>query len=150
VDDLLLAGSSRKFIDRIKNKLQNTYKMCDLGPANLVLGLNIKRDRKHCTITLSQSQYIDSVLECCGMSDCNPVFTPMATNVKITADDPVDNTTVTHMAFRADGPVISYQSAVGMLMWAMLGTCPDLAYVTGIVGAFLAIFRLIYEFFSTR
>jgi hypothetical protein len=72
------------------------------------------------------------------MAECNPVFTPMATNAKMTVDDPVDNTTVTHMALRADGPVISYQSAVGMLMWAMLGTRPDLAYVTGIVGRYSA------------
>ena len=138
VDDLLLAGSSRQFMDQIKNKRRNTYKMRDLGSASLVLGLNIKRDRKHRTITLSQRKYIDSVLERCGMAECNPVFTPMATNAKMTVDDPVDNTTVTHMALRANGPVISYQSAVGMLMWAMLGTRPDLAYVTGIVGRYSA------------
>jgi hypothetical protein len=62
----------------------------------------------------------------------------MATNAAVSADDPQDNTTLTHMALRAGGPVLSYQSVVGMLMWAMLGTRPDLAYVTGVVGRYSA------------
>jgi hypothetical protein len=138
VDDLLLAGSTRDFLNRIKQKLLDTYKMRDLGSAHLMLGPDIQRNRSRRTITLSQQHYIDSVLERCGMSDCKPVFTPMATNTLIAANDSGDDATLTHMALRAGGPVLSYQSVVGMLMWAMLGTRPDLAYVTGLVGRYSA------------
>ena len=54
----------------------------------------------------------------------------MATNMFLSADDLHDNTTRTHMSLCADGPVLSYQSVVDMLMWAMQDIRPDLACVT--------------------
>jgi hypothetical protein len=57
VDDLLLAGTTRDFIDSIKDKLRHAYKMRDLGPASLILGLDIRRDRKRRTIALTAFRY---------------------------------------------------------------------------------------------
>ena len=73
-----------------------------------------------------------------GVPLTDTVKTPMATNKKISTTNPENDETITHMAFHADGPIVSYQSVVGMLMWAMLGTQPDLAYVTGLAGRFSA------------
>jgi len=53
VDDLLLAATSQAFMNQVKKMLSNAYKMCDLGAAKFVLGLQIKRDRSKRTITLS-------------------------------------------------------------------------------------------------
>ena len=63
------------------------------------------------------------------MQDAKAVYTPMAINMFLSADDLHDNTTRMHMSLCANGPVLSYQSVVGMLMWAMQDTRPDLACV---------------------
>ena len=53
----------------------------------------------------------------------------MAPDMSLSADNLHDNTTRRHMSLYADGPVLSYQSVVGMLMSAMQDTRPDLACV---------------------
>ena len=67
VDDLLLAATTQKFMDSIKAKLSASFKMRDLGEAKYILGIESKRNRKFQTISLSQSQYSRTVLECTGM-----------------------------------------------------------------------------------
>ena len=67
-------------------------------------------------ITISQQKHIEETLERFGKLDIRPISTPTLTNehlIKISS--PEIN-------------VKSYQSAIGMLMYLMLGTCPDLAY----------------------
>lgn len=78
VDDLLLAASSLSFMNQIKTKLSSLFKMRDLGPASYILGIEIIRDRPKRTVSLSQRQYIRTVLERYGMADCRPMWTPMA------------------------------------------------------------------------
>ena len=138
VDDLLLAATSRPFMDSIKKKLSASFKMRDLGPAKYLLGIEIIRHPGKRTISLSQRKYIDTVLERYGMSDCSGVSTPMSTSTRISADDPDDNTVRTHMALVPGGPVVSYQSVVGSLMYGMMGTRPDTAYVVGVLGRYSA------------
>jgi hypothetical protein len=136
VDDLLLAATSRKLMDKVKSKLKSRFRMHDLGPASFILGLEIKRDRKNRKITLSQRQYIDKVLERCGMSECSPLSTPMSHSARVTADDPDDNTVVLEMVW--NGKRVTYPMIVGSLMYAMLGTRPDLAYTVGVLGRYSA------------
>jgi hypothetical protein len=136
VDDLLLAASSRALMNTIKSMLSSRFKMRDLGPAKFMLGIEVERDRRARTITLSQRQYFDKVLERCGMSECKPLWTPMSQSSRITADDPEDNTTIHEVVW--NGQRVSYPTVVGSLMYAMLGTRPDLAYVVGILGRYAA------------
>ncbi|PPQ82476.1 hypothetical protein CVT24_002389, partial [Panaeolus cyanescens] len=134
VDDLILAATSRAYMDEIKTKLAATFKMRDLGPASYVLGIQIRRDRRKRIIGLSQRQYIDTVLKRCGMEDCKPVFTPLSTQNRLTADDPINNDTLTEMTI--NNKTVSYATVVGSLMYAMMGTRPDIAYATGLLGRF--------------
>jgi hypothetical protein len=136
VDDLLLATASRTQMDKIKSMLTSTYKMHDLGPAKYILGMRIQWNHKEHTIALSQQQYANTVLERFGMSDCKPVFTPMETKIHPSADDPVDNEVVRTM--KIGDREVTYHSIVGSLMWLTLGTQPDLAYTTGVIGRYSA------------
>ena len=77
IDDLLLAASTKKFMQTVKAKLQGAFKMCNLGPASFILGLEIVQDRANHTITLSQVQHINKVLECCGMTEFSTNKMPM-------------------------------------------------------------------------
>ena len=52
-----------------------------LGQQNLLLGMKIHQTDH--TITLSQTHYINALLEKFGLANTNPVSTPMGTNVKL-------------------------------------------------------------------
>ena len=60
----------------VKKKLQKRFKMTDMGPASLVLGMEIKKDCEQGTLTISQEAYSKSILERFEMSDCKPTSTP--------------------------------------------------------------------------
>jgi hypothetical protein len=136
VDDLLLAASSRAYMDKIKALLTASFKMRDLGAASFLLGLEIQRDRKKRTISLSQTKYIDAILKRCGMTDCNPAKTPMATAPRLSAEDPVDNTTLLQQTI--NGETVSYPMVVGSIQYVVQGTRPDLAYLAGVLGRYSA------------
>jgi hypothetical protein len=53
VDDMLVAGSNMKDINVLKNKLDNSFVMKDLGATKKILGMKITRDRKKRKLTLS-------------------------------------------------------------------------------------------------
>jgi hypothetical protein len=85
---------------------------------------------------VSQQNYIANVLEHTGMTNCSPVSTPIPTNAKAMADDPVNNETLHSIVI--EGREVSYKSVVGSLMYAMLATRPDLAFAVGFLGRYAA------------
>lgn len=122
-------------MDAIKAKLLATFKMNDLGAASYILGIQITRDRKARTISLSQQQYIKRVVEQCGMADRKAAYTPMAPGIHLMADNPDgDNTTILKMEI--NGHIISYAAIMGSIMYTMMDMHPDLAYTVGILGRF--------------
>ena len=63
VDDILLIGNDIPMLQSIKNSLNVTFSMKDLGEATYILGIKIYRDRAKRLIGLSQDTYIDKVLK---------------------------------------------------------------------------------------
>ena len=45
VDDMLLVGNDKEIIQDLKTQLSSKFDMKDLGAANYILGMEIKRDR---------------------------------------------------------------------------------------------------------
>lgn len=72
IDDLLLLSNDVNLKNTIKEKLQSTFKMKDLGEASKFLGINISRNRNGGTISIDQTEYIEEILERFNMSECNP------------------------------------------------------------------------------
>jgi transposase InsO family protein len=128
VDDLLLCSDSLAQLERVKAELSASFQMEDLGEAHFVLGIEITRDRKARTLTISQSAYVTDVIKRFDMADCHPTSTPM---------DPG-----AHLLKAADSDVLDavgvkqYQSAVGALMYAAQGTRPDIAYAMTVLSQF--------------
>ena len=60
IDDMLLVGSDDKMITSTKNMLNSRFDMKDLGLADVILGIKIKRTSNG--LTLSQSHYVDNIL----------------------------------------------------------------------------------------
>jgi Reverse transcriptase (RNA-dependent DNA polymerase) len=131
VDDLLIAGASMPDINKVKDSLKQRFKMSDLGACHFYLGMEVVRNRPHRTLKLSQTAYLEKVLRDFNMANCNnKVTTPMETSSRLMPAEP---------GYQAD-PVFrkNYQSAVGSLMYAMLGTRPDLAYAVSVISRFSA------------
>lgn len=122
VDDITMASKDISSIERDKKKLKARYQMTDMGEISWILGIRVTRDRRAGWVALSQEKYILEVLERFGKSDARPITTPALANERLT---------------KLPSPEIeakSYQSAVGALMYQMLGTRPDTAYAVATLG----------------
>ena len=74
VDDILLIGNDILILQNVKSWLGNCFSMKDLGEAVYILGIKIYRDRSKRLIGLSQSTYIDKVLNRFSMKDSKRGF----------------------------------------------------------------------------
>jgi len=106
--------------------------MTDLGELETFLGLQIKRDRSKGLLTVGQQNYIDRILHRHGMQDARPSLTPLDPNLRFSGHTSIEAS----VSADQDISIELYQSAVGSLMYAMLGTRPDLAYAVGLVSQF--------------
>jgi hypothetical protein len=105
--------------------------MTDLGPVNYYLGMTVTRDRPNRTLRLGQHAYLTKVLRDFGMEDCNSAATPMDANGSNLVSAPKDYIAP---AFE----VKEYQKLIGSLMYAMLGSRPDIAFAVSMVSRFAA------------
>ena len=124
VDDQLIISKSLHQVVQVKKAMSQAFAIKDLGDASYVLGISIIRDRESRKLQLSQSQYLTDVLIRFKMEECKSISTPMDANQKL------------HKGTRlgAESEIIDrlpYQQLVGSLMYAMVGTRPDLAYAVG-------------------
>ena len=77
VDDILLIGNDVGMLSSVKVWLSKTFFMKDLGEVSYVLGIKIYRDRSRRLIGLSQSLYIDKVLNRFHMENSKKGFLPV-------------------------------------------------------------------------
>jgi hypothetical protein len=130
VDDLLLAANDRTLMDTIKLSLSTRFKMKDLGPVHHLLGVNVERDRSLGLLRISQKQYLKDVLQRFGMEDCRPVKCPLDLKTTLSlADCPPDSNPLNPSLY-------PYRAVIGSLMYAMVGTRPDLAFAVSFLSRF--------------
>ena len=120
VDDILLFSPNVEAIRSVKDLLRTKYRMLDLGPVQQFLGIQVVRNRHTRSIHINQAPYIETILKRFQMDNCNGVSTPMDPNLQLEAALP------SYIASRDH--LLEYQQAVGSIMYAMLGTRPDLAF----------------------
>jgi Reverse transcriptase (RNA-dependent DNA polymerase) len=116
VDNITMASSSLQEIQKDKALLCQYYKMTNLGDLAWILGMHVTHDRDTRWISLSQEKYLNEVLERFGKSSIRPISTPAIANEHL------------HKLSQPESDAKLYQSAVGALMYLMVGTCPDLSY----------------------
>ena len=133
VDDMLIAAKEMRTVRRLKDQLSQEFEMKDLGAARRILGMDIYRDRSKGTLVLSQNDYLSKVLKTFGMMDCRAVSTPLGSQFKLQSLSKADEEKQGR-----DMENVPYSSAVGSLMYAMVGSRPDLAYAVGLVCRFMS------------
>ena len=78
VDDMLIAGSNKAEIRKLKRNLCDKFTLKELGQARHIVGMRIERNRKTMTLRFSQSDYIQKMLKreanTNPASDDNPII----------------------------------------------------------------------------
>ena len=131
VDDCTLVASALPLIHGFKTNIAKHVEITDLGELHWILGIEIRRVRENRQIFLSQRSYIESTLRRYGFDDLKPVSMPMETNIRLTS---AQSPTTTEEFARMRN--IPYHEAVGSLMYASLGTRPDITYAVQTVSRF--------------
>ena len=131
VDDFTMTAATLAIIKALKDGLRKHVEIHDQGEIHWMLGLEIKRNRELRTISLCQRSYIDSIISRYGFEDAKPLSIPMSPNSTLSRNDcPTTTSNIGKMAGRP------YREAVGSLMYAAVGTRPDIAYAVGQVARF--------------
>lgn len=77
VDDKLLICNDMSTIETVKAEFNKKYKCKDLKEVKSFVGVDISRDRKSGTMSLSSRGFIDKILHRFNMQDSRPCKTPM-------------------------------------------------------------------------
>ncbi|GJS93655.1 RNA-directed DNA polymerase, eukaryota [Tanacetum coccineum] len=113
VDDIILTASSTALLQRIITLLHSEFAMTDLGSLNYFLGVSTQRSKSG--LFLSQSKFVEKILERAHMQHCNLCKTPVDTESELGSDgDPVSDPTL-------------YRSLAGALQYLTF-THPDISY----------------------
>ena len=133
VDDMLIAAKDQSEVTKLKAQLCSEFSMKNLGPAKKILGMEIHRDLKAGKLWLTQSKYTEKVLARFNMASAKVVTTPLAPHFRLSAAaSPTDAVEKGLMS------KIPYESAVGSIMYLMVCTRPDIAYVVGKVSRYMS------------
>ncbi|XP_043694307.1 uncharacterized mitochondrial protein AtMg00810-like [Telopea speciosissima] len=80
VDDILVKGNSTSQVQELLSSLAVEFSIKDLEPLHFFLGVKATAHRNG--LLLTQSRYINDLLQRAGMSDYKPVLTPIGTSSK--------------------------------------------------------------------
>jgi hypothetical protein len=129
VDDLMIVAKGeklRELCDKLKARFDT--KGGPVGDRFMYVGLAITRDRHEKSIHITQQAYIKKIIERFGMAKSTRRILPMESGMKLHArrDD--------EQAYDRD----HYRQAIGCLLYAALGSRPDISYAVGVLGRFAA------------
>ena len=95
--------------------------------------MRIIGDKANGILKLSQSKYVKKVLSRFNMNETKPVSTPLGSHFKLSKEQSQKTKEERdHMS------KVSYASAIGSLMYAMVCTRPDITHAVGVVSRFMS------------
>jgi hypothetical protein len=130
VDDIVVASRDAVQIEWFYDQLSSRFNTKNLGEISKILGIRIIRDRKSCTLTMDQEEYLDAMLNKFGITHAqyHPKKIPVADyNCLRPAND--DDELIN---------VNEYQQAIGSTIHPMVYTRPDIAFALGRLSQYMA------------
>jgi hypothetical protein len=122
VDDMLIMGSNIKMIKSTKDMLSRSFEMKDMGVADVILGIKIIKTSEG--LTLSQSHYVEKILQRFCKGDFQQVKTPMDSSVTLEKN------------LGAGIQQIEYARVIGSLLYLTSCTRPDIASAVNKLSSF--------------
>ena len=114
IDDMFLIRSNDKMITYTKNMLNSRFDLKDLGLANVILAIKIKRTSDE--IILSQSHYVDNILEKFDKDKSSIAKTPVDVTLHFSKNKAKSISQV------------EYSKVIGSLIYLVSCTRPNIAY----------------------
>ena len=118
-------------VKSVQKALEKEFKITKKVNPDVVLGVQIQRNRETKWLKIHQADYIKTLLTDYNMLDCKPASTPM---------DP--GTARALMLLPCDGPVdeevvLKYQGLVGKYLWIMKTRAVDMRYTVNLLSRFV-------------
>ena len=114
VDDMLIVGSNNEIIKFTKKMLNSKFNMKDMDIADVILGVRISKISNG--LVLSQSHYINKILQKFNKSDMNVARTPVDMNLHLSKN-------------KGEGvSQLEYSWIIGSLIYLMSCTRPNITY----------------------
>ena len=123
VDDMLIIGM-KELVQKFKSNLADQIKIKDLGQANNILSIRIRRPERD-LLYIDQEVYVKDILEEFEMQDCNGAGCPLAVDAFKSERD--EESSVSQYL---------YCKAVGCLLYLSGCTRPDIAHAVCILSQF--------------
>jgi hypothetical protein len=146
VDDFLAGTSSDAMAAKFKADLATLWEISDLGEAKFCVGIAIERDWASHHIYLSQTALIDRILAQFGMTDANPVSTPMEAGTILSRSPSTPVTAQEELELKA----IPYRRLVGRLMYLAVATRPDISLAVTKLSQFLDCYHFLHWLAAKR
>lgn len=130
VDDIAAAAKLTSDLAWFDEILSARFNSKNLGEIGKILGVRVIRDRANKTIYLDQQQYLETVLDNYGITSAKykPKKIPAADYEHLKPATPED----------AHIDSTEYSQVIGSLMYAMIFTRPDMAFVLGRLAQYMA------------
>lgn len=133
VDDFLSIASSKAENERFKTQLREAWTISDLGTPRYIVGVSVDWDRTTQTVALSQTAFIDRVVQQFGQSDAHPLSLPMEPGSKLRRPDRESQS----QEEKDDISKLPYRSLVGCLLYIAIASRPDIAFAVQQLSQFL-------------
>jgi hypothetical protein len=131
MDDILLIRNDVQMLNSVKEYLNNNFSIKHMHETAYILGIKIYRDRSRRLLALSQSTYLDKVLKRFRMKNSKKRNLPIVKGISlnVTQSPPTEKE-------KSVMSNISYASAIGSMMYAMLSTRPDVALALSLMSCY--------------
>ena len=128
VDDILITGKDPTLVEQKKKEHKERFEMTDMGEVSCILEMEATRDNDEGTLAITQTAYIDNILEQFGRQDANAAHTP-GYGPELSTEQPEDK------LLGVEATKL-YQSITGSLFYLAQCTRYDLCYaVNQLTGA---------------
>ena len=133
VDDMVLACTCTITLQSDIKEFNDEYKMKNIGEPQVIVGLNVTRDKEAGTIKLSQQKYVHELVEKFGIKDKKVATTAADYGLPLTKEQcPTTDKEKSEMM------KYPYREVVGSLMYLSVGTRPDISFAVSELSKFLA------------
>lgn len=132
IDDISLTSKHIEDIIQFKGMLKLELNMKDLGSTKRIMSMELRKDGVRGIMYVSQTSYIEKVLKRFGMNKSKSVSTPFVAHFKYGASQSPKSKIEKHEMRN-----VPYLNVVSCLMYAMIGTRPDLAYTLSMMSRYM-------------
>ncbi|KAJ2924432.1 hypothetical protein H1R20_g12657, partial [Candolleomyces eurysporus] len=110
-DNFTFVADSTGTVKKLKGEMGKHMELAEMGELSWILGVDVRRDLRACTITLSQMAYINHILERFGMLECKNASTPLKPHIDLTPGS--EHVSLTLLSPRKKS---EYRELVGLLI----------------------------------